>query len=466
MSSSGRVEDVRVRQCISILCAYLDPRSADFRNCEQMCIEKYVGDGEKDIKTLSCGDGLLQSGEECDDGNTVSGDGCSRGCSLELSVLSRCGDGRKDTREECDDGNTIDGDGCGSFCVREFTCGNAIIELPFEECDDGSTVGGDGCSTSCRNEDVVVEVPSVVSHCGNSVREGVEECDDGGTVDFDGCSHQCQLEWVEGRPFCYSSGGFKTVLRYECGTREDQVRFLFSGAFPLLSQERFEEVLDARAASQGRGVTLFGASEVRDTIAQLIDRLARVAVSLQQESPLFISVRGHVQILEEILERRGSPDRWSDVDVREVARAGLEELRSIEELFRSSVPEEGGASSVLGALGKIFQQFPAFLKLLTERGSGEGDAQRLYAAYFRARDYFLSARSACAGEGELSSPGCISAIRGVLISLEEMRWVEALFQGNPALQEEVESLYSDLLVVPLEVKSSPLPKPSLIVPGE
>ncbi len=31
----------------------------------------------------SCGDGLLDGGEQCDDGNTVSGDGCSGTCTIE-----------------------------------------------------------------------------------------------------------------------------------------------------------------------------------------------------------------------------------------------------------------------------------------------------------------------------------------------------------------------------------------------
>jgi cysteine-rich repeat protein len=30
-----------------------------------------------------CGNGKLEAGEECDDGNTVSGDGCSCTCTIE-----------------------------------------------------------------------------------------------------------------------------------------------------------------------------------------------------------------------------------------------------------------------------------------------------------------------------------------------------------------------------------------------
>ena len=35
---------------------------------------------------ISCGNGIVDSGEECDDGNTVSGDGCSESCLIESCV--------------------------------------------------------------------------------------------------------------------------------------------------------------------------------------------------------------------------------------------------------------------------------------------------------------------------------------------------------------------------------------------
>ena len=42
------------------------------------------------IDPSRCGDGVVQSGEVCDDGNTVDGDYCSRDCALRTAV---CGDG-------------------------------------------------------------------------------------------------------------------------------------------------------------------------------------------------------------------------------------------------------------------------------------------------------------------------------------------------------------------------------------
>lgn len=59
----------------------------------------------------TCGDGVLDPGELCDDGNRINGDGCESDCSV-----SSCGNGILDDGEECDDGNVASGDGCSPTC--------------------------------------------------------------------------------------------------------------------------------------------------------------------------------------------------------------------------------------------------------------------------------------------------------------------------------------------------------------
>ncbi|RKH52498.1 DUF4215 domain-containing protein [Corallococcus aberystwythensis] len=69
--------------------------------------------------SASCGNGVLDPGEECDDGSNPGGYGrCAPGCLLGL----RCGDGvvQYELGEECDDGNSVSGDGCGTFCTLEL----------------------------------------------------------------------------------------------------------------------------------------------------------------------------------------------------------------------------------------------------------------------------------------------------------------------------------------------------------
>jgi cysteine-rich repeat protein len=60
-----------------------------------------------------CTDGVLEPGEECDDGNRTSGDGCDLNC-----TVSRCGNGILAGDEECDDGNHTPDDGCEPDCRR------------------------------------------------------------------------------------------------------------------------------------------------------------------------------------------------------------------------------------------------------------------------------------------------------------------------------------------------------------
>jgi cysteine-rich repeat protein len=98
-----------------------------------------------------CGDGLVAGGEECDDGNSIGGDGCSVDCKRESEPA--CGDGSVDDGEQCDDGNVVDGDGCTSNCTVEEqgVCGDGVLD-PGEGCDDGNVTEGDGCAADCTIE--------------------------------------------------------------------------------------------------------------------------------------------------------------------------------------------------------------------------------------------------------------------------------------------------------------------------
>jgi len=88
----------------------------------------------------ACGDGVLQAGEECDDGNTADGDGCSATCTTE-AVAGVCGDGTLNTGEECDDGNTTDGDGCSATCTTETIDGAALFTSDCGNCHTGGGLG-------------------------------------------------------------------------------------------------------------------------------------------------------------------------------------------------------------------------------------------------------------------------------------------------------------------------------------
>ena len=83
--------------------------------------------------------------ETCDDGNIISGDGCSSKCMIE------CGNNVINGHETCDDGNLQDGDGCSSTCSLEHGFINCSQAGCSTKCGDGIAVAGrGGCeSTGC-----------------------------------------------------------------------------------------------------------------------------------------------------------------------------------------------------------------------------------------------------------------------------------------------------------------------------
>ena len=194
--------------------------------CQPNCIE---------ASPAICGNGVIEPGETCDDGNTSDGDGCSSTCQIEQGwacptpgqlcmKLQICGNGKIDPGEQCDDGNTMSGDGCSSTCQIEpgwscpiaaapciaAQCGDGIL-AGGEQCDDGNTAPGDGCSATCQIEPgwacaaSASPPPASTCHktvCGDGIKEGSEQCDDGNLVPYDGCSPTCTIE-----PKCNGTGG-------------------------------------------------------------------------------------------------------------------------------------------------------------------------------------------------------------------------------------------------------------------
>ncbi|MGH7964806.1 MAG: DUF4215 domain-containing protein [Candidatus Binatia bacterium] len=104
--------------------------------------------------TARCGDTFVQGGiEQCDDGNTNSGDGCSATCQSEVPAI--CGNGVVEGGEQCDDGNTTNTDACKNNCTTN-TCGDGVILTGSEQCDDNNTTPGDGCDAQCAIEERTV----------------------------------------------------------------------------------------------------------------------------------------------------------------------------------------------------------------------------------------------------------------------------------------------------------------------
>ncbi|HYC00685.1 MAG TPA: hypothetical protein VEC57_16235 [Candidatus Limnocylindrales bacterium] len=59
-----------------------------------------------------------------------------------------CGNGEVDAGEPCDDGNSVDTDACLTGCIAA-SCGDGLVEEGVEECDDQNANETDGCSVTC-----------------------------------------------------------------------------------------------------------------------------------------------------------------------------------------------------------------------------------------------------------------------------------------------------------------------------
>ena len=145
-----------------------------------------------------CGDSSPGAGEQCDDGNTVGGDGCDATCQIEagsdctaaiagmpptpsMCLVGVCGDSIASDGEDCDDGNTTGGDGCSAVCSIEdgFECTAATPALDVLM---GSTAVPSVCNVLVVDSDGD-GVPDSSDNCPSVFNDGQEDNDEDGAGD-------------------------------------------------------------------------------------------------------------------------------------------------------------------------------------------------------------------------------------------------------------------------------------------
>jgi len=193
-----------------------DGNNVDGDGCSRLCENEVVP---------ACGDGILQAGEECDLGagndDDALGD-CPAVCRKSCRCPS-CGDGVRDLvlSEECDDGNTARGDGCSDTCQYELLgqhCGDGRID-PLEKCDDDNRLNGDGCNPTCN-------LTTTVSTIATGLQGDALAIDDDylwiGTCDPPGGPLVCEIRRIR-IDACMNSGicTLETVAGGACGTPHD-----------------------------------------------------------------------------------------------------------------------------------------------------------------------------------------------------------------------------------------------------
>ncbi len=150
-----------------------------------------------------CGDGVLDPGEECDDGAANNDEAaCTSAC-----TAARCGDGLLQVGVEiCDHGDDNGGYGaCRGDCAGLGPrCGDGVIQGEHEDCEPAAIEGeGGGCLTSCRWAasclEIIADQPAISSGAQEIRPAGLD-----GPVQV-----YCEMQ---------ADGGGYTFLKYDKGT--------------------------------------------------------------------------------------------------------------------------------------------------------------------------------------------------------------------------------------------------------
>jgi len=193
-----------------------------------------------------CGNGIIESGEQCDDGAANSDSAtCTTACKNNI-----CGDGLVYLGiEECDDDNLINGDGCSSLCQLE-TCAeqNGFICNSDELCPGSALTASD--TEVCCNVGCVITSGNTCDTCGDGL---FNICDRTKCESFaEGCLFNDNL-FVNTCIACVSRNTFacfdNDVYWFDtCGDREEKKEECGSGGCedvaclqPLVGQSTFVE---------------------------------------------------------------------------------------------------------------------------------------------------------------------------------------------------------------------------------
>ena len=205
--------------CIGAAC-FNDPGSSSPTSATESTNTSGLTAGDGDTDTASDGDpsSTVSTGSTGSTGDattsTTSGDSSSTSDITGSTTGSVCGDGVLDPGEECDEGlANADDAPCSSDCVAAF-CGDGLLQPALgEECDDGPENSNDGaCTVACET-----------AKCGDGLLwEGVETCDLGDNNKSGGYGDCTPLECTWWGAFCGDGVLQKDHEECDLGTEDNE----------------------------------------------------------------------------------------------------------------------------------------------------------------------------------------------------------------------------------------------------
>ena len=136
-----------------------------------------------------CGNGVLEPGEDCDDGNNVADAECDAACRF------TCGNGVIDTQfgEICDTGIASGAGACPASCDDAQACTTDVLsgsgcEAECVHAPITAAVDGDGCCPAGANANTDSDCEAM---CGNGIVEAGELCDTGIVAGIGACPTSC-----------------------------------------------------------------------------------------------------------------------------------------------------------------------------------------------------------------------------------------------------------------------------------
>jgi hypothetical protein len=153
--------------------------------CEVCCANSDCPSGFECIGSTCLPRTSCMVDSDCPGNNPI----CSNGSCVQCTINADCGNGHQcigytciaicgngtvdNSGEPCDDGNTVNDDYCTNDCMSAY-CGDGIVQdIASEDCDDGNTVDNDGCSSMCESEGIPCmsdgDCPANKSVCHNDI---------------------------------------------------------------------------------------------------------------------------------------------------------------------------------------------------------------------------------------------------------------------------------------------------------